>query len=207
MLFRQRIENGVQDSARHLFAAFDGVGAVHQHLRFDDRHRSLFLTQSRVSCEGMGIGADASCARHSVTDADHSPPFRKAGAEATVFGEPLAQPVEPLRYGFPRTSSQRPGTGIDLDARHNALSRENFGERHPGRAFLADRLVLQDHAADELRSARGREQHLAVGAAAILGRSDPKCIKAPGRCGDCFVGSEDSLSSRGNDNLDKAPIP
>ena len=88
--------------------------------------------------------------------------FAKRAPRLAVFGEPIAQPVEPLRHGFPGTSRQRPGAGIDLDARHDPLLRKNFGQRHPGRAFLADRLVLHDDAADELRGAGEREQHLAV---------------------------------------------
>src|SRR3954454_10256425 len=113
----------MQDGARHLFAALDPVDAIHQYFRLDDRHQSLFLTQSRVSRESMRIGADASRARHSVTNADHGSPLREAGAETAIFCQSIAQPVEPLGYGLSGTSSQRPGADIDLDARHDPLPR------------------------------------------------------------------------------------
>src|SRR5262249_17580361 len=55
-------------------------------------------------------------------------------------------------------------------------------------------LVEEDHAADELLDALRREQHVAVGAAVLLGRLEPDRVEALLDRGVALVRGEDALS-------------
>ena len=71
-----------------------------------------------------------------------------------------------------------------------------FDERAAVGGLLADRLVEQDHAADVVGGARGREQHLAVRAAAVLGRVAADRVEALLDRAAALVGGEDALARR-----------
>src|SRR5690606_22951926 len=62
--------------------------------------------------------------------------------------------------------------------------------------LLADRLVEEDHAADELLGAPGREEQLAVGAAVLLGGLDRDRVEALLDGAAALVGGEDALAGR-----------
>ena len=125
-----------------------------------------------------------------------------------VLGKSLAQAVKAFSDGFLPRSRKRLGTSIHLDARNNALRYLDIGHRSASRAFLADGLVLHDHAADELGGTRRREEHLAVGAPALLGRWDSERIEALGQGRDGLVGGENSFllgNQRQRDALQVVP--
>jgi hypothetical protein len=61
---------------------------------------------------------------------------------------------------------------VDLDARDDALRGQQLRERRPVVGLLADRLVVEDDAADVLLGARRREEEVAVRAPVLLGRLD-----------------------------------
>jgi hypothetical protein len=63
-----------------------------------------------------------------------------------------------------------------------------------GRGIPADRLVIQDHAADELGCPRGREQQLAVGLPALGRGLDLERLEALAQRARCLVGRQDSLA-------------
>ena len=73
---------------------------------------------------------------------------------------------------------------------------EHAHERAAVGGLLADRLVEEDHAADEVGRARGREQHLAVRAPAVLGRLAPDRVEALLDRAAALVGREDALARR-----------
>src|SRR5207302_2816369 len=83
---------------------------------------------------------------------------------------------------------------VDLDARDDAPRFEQLRERRPVMTALADRLVVQDDAADVLLDARRREEHVSVRAARVLGRLEADRVETlldrPG----ALVRSEDSLA-------------
>ena len=54
----------------------------------------------------------------------------------------------------------------------------SFGNGVPSSGGLADRLVVEDHAADVVGGALGREQQVAVGAPGLLGRLDADRVEA-----------------------------
>ena len=112
------------------------VSALHQHFRLDNRHQPLFLTQSRVSCEGMGIGADAGCARHPVADADHRPPLRKAGAEARDIrrADCAARRALPSRFPPGHPASDRAPVSTSIPGM-TPCSREQFRSATPAAPF------------------------------------------------------------------------
>src|SRR5207245_1482948 len=61
---------------------------------------------------------------------------------------------------------------------------------------LTDGLVEQDHAADELGRTRGGEEHLAVGAAAVLGGLDADALEPLLDRAGALVGREDPFARR-----------
>src|SRR5262249_36623355 len=71
---------------------------------------------------------------------------------------------------------------------------EHLHERDPVVGRLPDRLVEQDHAADVLAEPRGREQHLSIASARVLGRSDPDLIEPLLDRAGRLVGGEDALA-------------
>jgi hypothetical protein len=137
------------------------------------------------------VRPDAVLARHRVSDRVGGTPLCEARAEAAVLLEPLAQPVEPLRDRLALGGGERLRAGVDLDARDDALRGEQLRERCPVVGRLADRLVVEDHAADVLLDARRREEEIAVGAAVLLGRLDVDCVEALLDRAGALVGGED----------------
>src|SRR6516225_4781965 len=92
------LEKGVKHSVQYhtgnLFAALDRMGTVHQHFRLDDRNQILFLTKCSIPRQRESIRAYAGTARQRVTDVDHRPPLREAGAHTAVGRKALPEPVE-----------------------------------------------------------------------------------------------------------------
>ena len=66
----------------------------------------------------------------------------------------------------------------------------------PSDGALADRLVEEDHAADEVLGAVGREEQVAVGAPVLLGRLDADRVEALLDRPVALVGGEDALPRR-----------
>ena len=75
-------------------------------------------------------------------------------------------------------------------------AREHLGERGAVDVALADGLVEQDHAADELAHPVGGEQQLAVGAAVLLGRLDAMDLNRFSIVPELLVRREDALAGR-----------
>src|SRR5262249_53165519 len=71
---------------------------------------------------------------------------------------------------------------------------EQLRERRPVVSALADRLVEEDDAADVLRHARRREEHVAVRAPVVLGVLDPDRVEALLDRARALVGGEDALA-------------
>jgi hypothetical protein len=73
---------------------------------------------------------------------------------------------------------ERLGAGVDLDAGNDAGLLERLRERHAGERLLADRLVVEDRAADAAAEVRRRHDHVAVGTRASLGLGDAELGEA-----------------------------
>ena len=80
--------------------------------------------------------------------------FAKRAPSAAVLREPLAQPVEALGDRLALGERERLRARVDLDPGDDPLRLEQLRERRPVGARLADRLVEEDDAADELLGAR-----------------------------------------------------
>ena len=72
--------------------------------------------------------------------------------------------------------------------------REEFGERHSARVFLADGFIGHDDAAAELHCARSTEEHFAIRTPAFFSGLDPEGIEPLGQGGNGFVRRKDALS-------------
>ena len=131
-----------------------------------------------------------------VTDRDDRAPLREAGAEPVVGLEPFAEAVEALGHGLAGRVRERLRALVDLDAGDDPLLCEQLRERRAVERLLADRLVEEDHAADEVLRARSREQEVAVGAPVVLGRIDPDRVEALLDRAVALVRGQDSLARR-----------
>src|SRR5580765_6898150 len=142
--------------------------AVHQHLGLDDRDEAGLLRQRRVPRERVRVRPHAVLARDAVADRDHAAPLGEARSELAVLLEPRAQAVESLchRLAFGEREGLR--AFVDFDPGYDAFRLEQLRERRPVGRRLADRLVEQDYAADELLDALRREQQLAIVAPALF---------------------------------------
>ena len=165
----QLLEHFGQHFARDLLATFDRVRAVHQDLGFDDRHDVLFLAQRGISRQRVRIGFDREARREACADVDHGAPLGETRTELVVLHQPLAQAIEPFGDRLVGERSQRLRAHVDLDAGHDTELGEEFRERHAVAGLLAQRLVVENDAADRLRHRRRREQQFAVGAARLFG--------------------------------------
>src|SRR2546428_346908 len=139
-------------------------------------------------------------ARKVFADRDRGAPFREARAERAILHEPFAQTVEPFgdRLAFGQRERLRPG--VDLDARDDSLGFEQLGERSPVGGLLADRLVEENDATDELLGSFSREQELPVSPASVLGGLDPDRVEPLLDRPRALVGGEDALAV-GDDRL------
>ena len=148
------------------------LSRVHQHLGLDDRDDPGLLRERRVPRERVRVDVKACIRRDPVADRDHRAPLAEARAERVVLGEAPAEPVEALGDLLPGVPGEVLRARVDLDPGDDALAREELGERRAVVGRLADRLVVEDHAADVLLEARRREEEVPVRAAVLLGRLD-----------------------------------
>ena len=122
-LLEEGTEHSVKDRASDILAALDCVRSVHQHFRFDDRHKLLLLTERGVSRQGVCVGTHARGARQRVRNANDRPPLREAGAHTAVLGEAIPKSVEPFGDLLVGRAGERLRASVDLDARNNSLAR------------------------------------------------------------------------------------
>ena len=167
-LTRQLIKRHFQRTDSHLVASADVVLAIHENLRFDDRHQVGLLAQGRIAGKPVGVGLQAGFARHTLSDGNHRPPLGETGTQFNVLGQTVAQAVQALRHLLARMTRQILGAFIHLDARHDADRVQVLRERRAVQQLLAQGLVEQDRTADMVAQARCRNQHIAVGAAIFL---------------------------------------
>ena len=128
-----------------------------------------------------------------LVDRDHCAPLREACAELVVFREPLAQPIESFGDRLALGERKRLGALIDLDPRNDPLRLEQPGERCPVGGALADRLVVEDHAADELLGSGRREEELSICPPGLLGGVDSDRVEPLLDRAGALVGSKDAL--------------
>jgi len=122
---------------------------------------------------------------------EYVPPLREARAEAAVLLEPLPQPVEALGDRLARGERERLRALVDLDPGDDPFRLEQLRERRPVEPGLADRLVEQDHAADELLRAGRREEQVAVRLPVRLRRLDSDRVETLLDRGAALVRRED----------------
>ena len=144
----------------------------------------------------MRVRPDAVVARHPLADRDDSAPLREPRAELVVLLEALAEAVEAFGDGFALGSGKRLRALVDLDPRDDPAALEQLRERRPVRGALADRLVEQDHAADEFFDAFGREEQVAVTAPVLLGGFDADRVESLLDRAVALVRRQDSLAGR-----------
>ena len=104
-------------------------------------------------------------------------PLGEARAEPRYSAIRSRRPSRPSVIFSSVANGKRLGALVDLDAGDDAALLEQRREGHAVLRLLAQRLVEQDHAADELLGAGGREEQLAIGAAVLLRRRQIDVLK------------------------------
>src|SRR5215207_198878 len=177
-LVAQLGEDGMLHMRGDAEAALDRVAAIHQHLGLDDWYEPGLLAQRRVAGERVRVHPDAVLARDALRDRIRRPPLGELRAELAVLVQTLAQPVEAVGNRLALGVRQRLGALVHLDPRDDPVAFEQLRKGRAVGGALADRLVEEDHAADELLGSRRREKELAVGLAVVLGRLDLDRVEA-----------------------------
>ena len=174
------VEDRSQHCLRHLAAALQGVLAVHEHFRLDDRDQSGFLAQRGIARQRLRVGLDAAPAGNAVAHGDDRAPLGEAGAHLRSTPQAVAQAVQAFGDLLAGMAGQVLGAGVDLDAGDDArLRSSDLDEGSAVSVSLADRLVVQDRAADALaETGRGHDQ-FPIGAPRLLGLGNPQRGKAP----------------------------
>ena len=183
-------------SRRDLVATLDRVVAVHQHFGLDDRDDAFVLAQRGVTRERVRVHVEAVLRRDARADVDHRAPLRER-APSSRYSTSRAR--KPSRPSVTSSSGDSASGVVPLSTLMPGMmpcSSRIFGERAAVGGVLADRLVEQDHAADVVGRALRREQHLAVRAAAVLGRLAPDRVEALLDRAAALVGREDALARR-----------
>src|SRR5215204_2427017 len=122
----------------------------------------------------MRVRPDAVVARQVgfFVDRDHCAPLRESGAELVILGQALPKAVEALGHRLAGSAGEVLRSLVDLDPRDYPAVLQQSRKRSSVRRRLANRLVEEDHSADELLGALGREEELAIAAAVLLSRLD-----------------------------------
>ena len=184
-------------SRRDLVAPLERVVAVHQHFGLDDRDDALVLAQRGVARERVRVHVEAETRRDVRADRDDRAPLREARTELAVLDETRAQPVETVGDELVGRLRERRRALVDLDAGDDALRLEDL-RRAGGRRTAFWRIVSSNRITPLTWSAApgGREQHLAVGAPAVLGRLAPDRVEALLDRAAALVGGQDALARR-----------
>ncbi len=119
--------------------------------------------------------------------------FANRAPRRVVLLEAPSEPVEAFRDLLAGKARLVVRARVDLDPGHDTLRREHLGERGPVVGGLADRLVVEDDAADVVLHLGCSEEQLSVVAPSFLRRLHADGVEAlldrPGR----LVGGEDAL--------------
>ena len=189
----QRMEDGMQDLLGDLAAAFDRVVAVDQHLGLDDGNEALLLADGGVAGEGMRVLLHGEPARQHRGNVVDRTPLREARALLAVALQALHESVESFGDLVTGRVRQRHLAPVNLDARNDAALLEQLRERRAVAGLLAERLLVEDHAAHRLRQLRRAEQHVAPRTPVLLGGFDADRGETFGDRGIALVGGEQAL--------------
>ena len=100
---------------------------------------------------------------------NHRAPLGEAGAHLEVLREAVAQSVQTFGDLLSGMTRQVLRADVDLDAGNDARIGEDLDERRAIFRLLADRLVIEDRAADALAQARRGHDQFPIGAPGLLG--------------------------------------
>ena len=130
---------------------------VHQNLRLDDRHQPRFLAERSEHGERPRIRFDASLSWNTLVDRNHRAPLCEARSELPILLKSLAKAVESLGDLLTGKIGKDDGAFVHFDATNDALLCQHFGHENAALRLLTQRLVKQDHAADEFVQPVSRE--------------------------------------------------
>ena len=180
--------------------------AVHEHFRLDDGDQSRFLAQRGIASQRLRVGLDATPAGNAVAYGNHRAPLGKTGPHLRVFRQALAQSVQTFGYFLSGMAGQVLGAGVNFDAGNDSRIRDDFDKGSAIFLLLADRLVVEDHAANALtQTGRGHNQ-LPIGAPGLDGLGNPQLGKSFVAGGIAFIHRQQALvagnqRSRGVDKI------
>ena len=89
-------------------------------------------------------------AGNAIAHGNHCAPLGETGAHLKVFREAVAQSVEAFGDFLSGMTGHVLGAGVDFDAGNDSRIGDGFHEGSAVFLLLADRLVVEDHAADAL---------------------------------------------------------
>ena len=120
-MLAQGDEHAFQRGGRDLFAACDGVAAVHQDFRFDNRRQPGFLAQRGEERQRPGVHLDARARGKVLPNRNHRAPLGETCAQLAILDEPVAQAIKPFGDLFAGEGREGRRVLVHLDARNDAL--------------------------------------------------------------------------------------
>ena len=129
-----------------------------------DGAQAVQLTDTGVASEYVGVFVDGKFSRTSVADLEDAPPLGESSSAFVILFASLGEAVQALRRGLIVRTQQFHDSLVDLDAGDDPKVLEDLDERRTVVAFLEERLVEQNNAAEVLPQLGlvGGKQQLAV---------------------------------------------
>ena len=107
--------------------------------------------------------------RNRRVDRDHGTPFCEPRAELKINRQSFPQSVEPFRDLLARKTGQLLGAFVYLNAGNDTRVVQHIDKEPPVLGFLANRLVVENRAADRLAKAGSRHDQFTIGPPRRLG--------------------------------------
>jgi len=199
------LEYHLQTQHRHIAASLEGVIAVHQYFRFDHGYETCLLAQRGIARKRVRIGFDATPAGPMIIDGNDGAPLRKASAHQQVLLETISQSIQTLGYFLSRVPGQLLSAHIHFDTRNDPGMPQGLEKRSAVFLILADRLVVEDYAADILAEADRGDDQISISAPRSRRFGDAELCEPLVACGGAFINRQQSSAGtdQGSRNVDQ----
>lgn len=160
MMIIQRLVDRREHSLRDGGTLLNVVGPIGEHLRLDDGHQPVLLTDDCVAGQTLRVLLDGQLRRLGGTDLKDGTPLGESRPGLIVLAAPCAERIEALSGGLAVGSGELYGALVDLDPRDDAVFLEDLDEGLAVGGFLVESLLEEDDAGEAGEGVWGGEEEL-----------------------------------------------
>lgn len=197
VVIREVLEGFRPDRGGNFEGFFQGVLAVEEDFRLDDRDQTSVLADGGVSRQAVRAVSDGDLGRAS-RDGDDGSPLAKARALLVVFRGSVGEAVQTLAPGFTVAVRERLQSLVDLDTRVDTLFVQAVDERLASLRGLVEGLLEEDGAANVLTEVRGRDEEFSVSTTVFFGVFYPDAFETGAARGVGFIHRQDTFARLGH---------